>query len=320
MKNLSPIKKIVLGLAAMCVAISIITANNLASVMMLIAAKNNAENNAQVVQQGTVQQGTVQQGSSTSTGGSTSAGTSTDSTAGSSTSTGSSSSSSSNSSTAGGTSSSDNSASAQSNGAFTNQQMVDMYKKAITSAKSSATSVVRVKDGALNYNGIVEAGGLSEVGKTLMDQFMVGSEAEIETKNEPWEKEKLPPEGAACNLTVNGIQNISCKENGDEYIITVVAKNETNPKPGADGVGSISNVIQESSITGAIGSFPLLKLENIGLAYENVTTVATIDKATGNLKYLKVNAPCVLSLTAKMGISVNAKVGIQVITEYEVKY
>ena len=101
-----------------------------------------------------------------------------------------------------------------------------------------------------------------------------------------------------------------------------MAKNATNPKTNADGVGSIAGVIEESQITGAIGSVPGLKLSNINIAYENVTAVATIDKATGNLVELKLNAPCVLGLDAKLAlITMNgAKVGIQVITEYKISY
>ena len=41
--KLTPIKKLIIGIAAACVAISIITANNLASVMMLIASRNAEE-------------------------------------------------------------------------------------------------------------------------------------------------------------------------------------------------------------------------------------------------------------------------------------
>ena len=87
-------------------------------------------------------------------------------------------------------------------------------------------------------------------------------------------------------------------------------------------VGNETGVIEESQITGSISSVPGLKLSNINIAYENVTAVATIDKATGNLVELKLNAPCVLGLDAKLlAITMNnAKVGIQVITEYKISY
>ena len=199
------------------------------------------------------------------------------------------------------------------------QATLDMYKKAVAAARTKSKSVIRVKDGAINYKGIVEAGGLSDIASSLMGMFMAKDEASIEVKNEVWDKTKLPD---ASNLTLNGLQKITCVEKGNSYIVTVVAKNAVNPKANADGVGSVAGVIEESQITGAIGSVPLLKLSNINIAYENVTAVATIDKATGNLIALSTNAPCVLGLDAKAGpISVkDAKVGIQVITEYKITY
>lgn len=199
------------------------------------------------------------------------------------------------------------------------QEYLDMYKKAVANARANAASVIRVKDGAINYKGIVEAGGLSDVASSLMGMFMAKDEASIEVKNEPWEKESLPD---ASNLTLNGVQEIKRAEKGDTYLIKVVAKDATNPKANADGVGSVAGVIEESQITGAIGSVPGLSLNNINIAYENVTAIATIDKATGNLVALSINAPCILGLDAKLAfISVDdAKVGIQVITEYAISY
>ncbi len=201
------------------------------------------------------------------------------------------------------------------------KEYLDMYKKAVANARANAKSVVRVKDGAINYKGIVEAGGLTDIAGTLMGMFMATDENAIEVKNEEWQKENIPNASA---LTLNGVQKITREDKGNTYVITVVAKNATNPKEGADGVGSVAGVIEESQITGAIGSVPLLEISNINIAYENVTAVATIDKATSNLIALDLNAPCVLGLNAKLTfppLSVdNAKVGIQVITEYTIEY
>lgn len=200
-----------------------------------------------------------------------------------------------------------------------NQEILDMYKTAVANARTKSKSVIRVKDGAINYKGIVEAGGLSSAASTLMGMFMAKDEASIEVKNEAWDKTKLPNASA---LTLNGVQKISRQDKGNTYVITVVAKNATNPKTNADGVGSVAGVIEESQITGAIGAVPGLSLSNIKIDYENVTAVATVDKATGNLVELKLNAPCVLGLDAKLAfITMNgAKVGIQVITEYKISY
>ncbi|MBR2953782.1 MAG: hypothetical protein IKC45_05280 [Clostridia bacterium] len=214
----------------------------------------------------------------------------------------------------------DNTTDAPSGAVNADQEALDMYKKAVAAARTKSKSVIRVKDGALNYKGIAEAGPLSGAASTLMGMFMVKDEASIKVKNEAWDKSKLPDASA---LTLNGVQKITRIDKGNTYVITVVAKNATNPKTNGDGVGSVAGVIEDSQITGAIGSVPLLEIKNINIAYENVTAVATIDKATGNLIALDINAPCVLGLDAKIPLvgSINgAKVGIQVITEYKISY
>ncbi len=308
MKNLSPIKKMIIGLVAGCIIISIMTANNLASVMMLVAARNTARNNAQTqtvqqgtVQQGTVQQGTVQQGTAQDNGGSSDA--------------------------SANTQTNDTNKESADKGSSTGSQksvaeICTMYNKAINNAKTKSSKIVRVRDGALNYNNIVEAGGLSSAASSLMGMFMVGSESEIPVKNEEWTKEKFPPENANANLAPSGVKSATCKEEGDYYIVTITGKDEVNPKSGGPGVGSLCGVIQEETITGSISSVPGLTLSNIKIAYENVTTTAKIEKSTGNVVELKINAPCILQLSAKLAvISINdAKVGIQVYTDYTIAY
>jgi hypothetical protein len=155
-----------------------------------------------------------------------------------------------------------------------------------------------------------------------MGMFMVGSRDEIQAKNEEWTKEKFPPENAQAALTVDGVKAATCVEEGDYYILTIEGKDEVNPKSGGPGVGSLCGVIQEETITGSISSVPGLELNNISIAYENVKTIAKIEKSTGNLVALTVDAPCILSLSAKLAvISIdNARVGIGVYTEYTLTY
>ena len=327
---MSPIKKIVIGLAAITVALSLITANNMASVMLIVASREADSATQQTVQTNKpVQQN---QATNNSQGGST-GNTATDNTATNNTETtapaadnNSSSNNTSTDNSADDKTPADDNKPADDKGSSTgkklsDKELVDLYKKAVNAARTKSTSVVRVKDGAINYKGIVEAGKLSSTASTLMGMFMKSDAASIEAKNEAWEKEKLPDASA---LTVNGLQKISYEEKDGKYIVTLIAKNASNPKAGGDGVGAIAGVIEESQITGAIGSVPGLTLEGISIDYENVTTVATIDKATGNLVGLNLDAPCVLNIGyAKvpiLGEVNNAKVGIQVITEYTIAY
>lgn len=338
--KMTPIKKIILGIAAACIVISIITANNMASVMMLIASRN-AEANIEpeyVVEEKivTIDRST---GASSSGSSSSSSNSSSSSSNGSSSSSSNSSNSSSSSSNSSSSSSNNSGSSSNSSGTGTGNaggstaatpgkkpetkaEIAELYNKALNNAKASAKNVVRVKDGATNYKGIAEAGGLSDAASTLMDAFMVGSREEIQAKNEPWEKEKLPPEGANAGLAESGIKSAECKEEGDYYILTITGNDEVNPQSGGPGVGSLCGVIREETITGSISKVPGLELSNISIAYENVTTTAKIEKSTGNLVALTIDAPCILSLSAKLlVVSIdNARVGIGVYTEYTIAY
>lgn len=301
MKNLSPIKKIILALLAMCIVVSIITANNLSSVMMLIAARNNARNNAQYAQQqntaqqsgGTVQQsGAVQSGSTVSGDSGSSSG--------------------SNDAQSSQTDNKQNNAGSSNSGSTDVKSIVEEYKKAVNNAKSKAKTITLVKDGAKNYNGIFEAGMLSSIGQGLVDKFMG-----ISDKNEVIDKSKLPPQGKQCTLSVSDVVSATKKTEGDYQIITLKLKNEDNPKSGS-GIGAAVNVIEESQITEPVEG--IVEVKNIKLAYENVSIVAKIDKS-GKLVYLTTDAPSVLSLDAKAGIEIkDAKVGIEVISEYKIEY
>lgn len=357
MKNLSPIKKLVLGMAAVAVTISLITANNLASVMLIVASREVGTN--QTVQTNTSGNTVVgnNSGSSSSTGNTSTGNTSTGNTSTGNTSndnaqtvTPPSSGTSTNTNDAGNSGSSDSGAStdapsgdkndapagdagdkneadkpAEDNAGGkekTTAEIVDMYKKAVNNAKTNAKSVVRVRDGALNYKGHVQAGALSSAASSLMGMFMVADEASIEVKNEPFTNNDIPPANATSNLTEAGVVKAECKEEGDYYIVTIVAKDQVNPTAGADGVGSVSSVIEEGTITGSISSVPGLSLSNISIAYENVTAVAKIEKSTGNLVNIKTDAPCILSLDAKLLLASieGAEVGIEVISEFAMTY
>ena len=217
----------------------------------------------------------------------------------------------------------DNTADAPSNEANADQQALDMFKKAVAAARTKSKSVVRVKDGAINYKGVVRAGGLSSIAESLMGMFMVPDADSIEVTNAEWKAEDLPPAGAQSNLTAAGVKSAEIVEEGDYFIVTIVANNASNPKAGDDGVGSISSVIEEGQITGAIGSVPGLELNNISIDYEEVTAIATIDKTTGYMVALTTSSPCYLNLDAKvplLGSIDDACVGIQVISEFTVSY
>ena len=307
---LSPIKKIAIGMAALCVAITIMTANSLQALVLAKASINISNFVAGAASDGTSGSGEGEE-AEISAGEKGDAGVSKEeeeqmlqdmleS----------------------GDAELDESGNIVVKTPETTEEIVEYYKKALNNAKENGKDVVRVKDGAINYKGVVRAGGLSSVAESLMGMFMASSADAIEDTNVEWKASDLPPAGVSCNLTAAGVKDAKIEDDGEYFIITIVANDCKNPKAGDDGVGSISSVIEESQITGAIGSVPGLALTNIALEYEEVTAIATVHKASGRLVGLTTSSPCYLSLDAKLAlISINdACVGIQVISEFTVSY
>ncbi len=216
----------------------------------------------------------------------------------------------------GGSSSSDNDAQTPASGSEVDQA-ISLYKTGYEKATTVSSTITHTKTGASNYNNIVEAGGLSSAASSLMGMFMKSSEP-----NEVIEKSALPPSGGVSALSASNVKSAEISEEGDLQVVKIYLNDKVNPVAGDGGIGSAVNVIEESQITGSISSVPGLKLSNINVAYENVYVEFKVDKATGNMTYLYMDAPCILSLDAKLvAISMNdAKVGIECIDEYVIDY
>ncbi len=197
------------------------------------------------------------------------------------------------------------------------EQAISLYKEGWKKATTASSSITHTKTGASNYNNIVEAGGLSSAAETLMGAFMKSSEP-----NEAIDKSALPPKSGVDSLSAANVKSVEIKEEGDLQVVKICLNDKANPTAGDGGIGSAVNVIEESQITGSISMVPGLSISNINVAYENVYVEFKVDKATGNMTYLYFDAPCVLSLSAKLAvISIdNAKVGIECIDEYVIAY
>ena len=307
-----PIKKLVICIAAVSIAMTVITTNILSSVFTLKAAQNNMAREKALMQQidehnnNSNNGGYVNNGSSNGGYVSTTPGSNSGSNGGSSNS-GSNGGSNGGSSADSNTPAGDNNGGSQDAGA-SQQDGLKMYVDALNKAKSSATKVTRVRTSASNYKDHVKAGMLSSVAKSLMGTFMKEDTTPVDI-----DKNDLPPKGLNCTLDASAVDKVDVQKDGDNTIVTIVTKAESNPKAGS-GIGSAVSIIEESTITSAVEG--VIEISNIKLDYDPCTLKATID-ASGNLVALYVQAPCILSLSA-MGI--DAEVGIDCEDEFVIAY
>lgn len=317
-------KKVVLVLAALCVALALITTNNAATILVVRAQRNRNQTTAISGNNGN-SQGNSQGGSQNNNGGSQDNNTPADNNGGSqdnntpadnnqnNTPADNNGGNSGNNSTP----ADNNNKPADNNSGNSVQDIINYYKTAHNKATSSAKKVVLTNDGATNYNSVFEAGKLSSIGKSLVDQFMG-----MKQPNEEKSPSDLPPKGGIGALNAADVKSATKKDAGNYYEVTIVMKDDKDPVAGK-GSGALVPVIETSQITGAISGVPGLSLSNISLQYYGSNITAKIEKSTGNMVYLKTDAPCVLSLDAKAPIvgSINgAQVGIECVSEYTISY
>ena len=353
--NMSPIKKIILGLAAVSIVFSIVTANNLTTVMMIMSSRKmnaGSQNGSAVVQQQNDNQqaadnstssndssytdnNTSSNDSSASNGGSTSndssasngGSTSNDSSAangGSSASNNAgSSNNASNSSTPAGDSGSSN-AGATTGKPSSKAEIVEYFNKASNNVKTSAKSVTKVKEE--NYQAQdINLGSLGmlqgAVSKLINDNMGVNEEQSGRTGTSVADKNAIYPvenEAWSSKLTVDDIKDATCTEQNGVYTITITVKDDELATQYAHGTGhhgKAFNIVMPQTIKDNAGPAASL-LSSLKVGYQGGKIVATVDAKTGNITSAKYDYVWLLNVDVAGGVT--AYFGIK--TDFTVKW
>ena len=194
--------------------------------------------------------------------------------------------------------------------------VVALYKKANAQAKANVATSTMTYTGGTNYNGVAEAGGLSWIAEKLMGSLL--KEQEINEVHTDDAKDVVPPAGYDCNLTEADVASVTYEDKGDTIFVTITMKPDLNPEKGY-GTGSVCNIITEKQITEPVEPYGV-KLSNIKCEYDGAYVEATIDKATGNLMEVYTKMPMYLSLTAKLGFTINGRIGLQFVEKWVFGY
>jgi len=302
--KLTPAMKIILAVAAICIAVTLITTNNIATVMVLYGLNTTPAVATGNVQQGTVQQGGTVSGNTGNTGDTGNTGTVTptpDATqpsggstaptptqpSGNSGSSGSSSSS----------SSTDDKKPADNSGATTNKNdkaaVVEEFNKAINSVKTSAKSVQQKN--VTNYLAATPTipSALGFIYKTLGEDEWLDGMLQDNSQGEATYtgadiKAKFPVEGEdyASKLTEADVAKADRSEANGVVTITIEtipdAKSDT-VKHGDGHAPKAFNVVLPGIVNDNIPSVATSLVGTATMEYPASTIVVKIDKATGNV-------------------------------------
>lgn len=197
---------------------------------------------------------------------------------------------------------------------WTTAEIVDYFNKSANKVKTDATKVVK------NYEdrtvGEVEVPQiLQSTLEGLMETSMKDDTDPITyaTKEEIRENFLVPEQDYVSRLTVDSVESAEIRDKGNEYVIRIELKDETNPTAGA-GVGALFDVIEAKEVAESG------MVEDFTTEYYDCVVIATIDKATGYMTQANYTTPLILNVTVNMFGTHSGKVNLTFEKDYTITY
>lgn len=211
----------------------------------------------------------------------------------------------------------DTSTAAPSTGApSSTEEIVALFNESANKIKTTAKQATRNYQD-MQVTNLNIPGALKTIAESAMEKYAkpdmtpqvyVGAEV----------AEKYPVSGTdfASKLKPEYVETITCTDNGTEYVIDIVMKDQLNPVyRGGEGVGSIFWTMNIDDIANNVPG-----LQKAELSYYDCTATAKIDKATGNMTYSKFDYNFDMNLEVKMIGTLQAGASMKVIEEYVIEY
>lgn len=133
------------------------------------------------------------------------------------------------------------------------------------------------------------------------------------TKNDIKENFLVPGQDYVSCLTVDATQEVTAYDNGTQYEIYILLKDEMNPSAGS-GIGSVCDVIEAAEVA-RVGM-----IKEFTTNYYSCVVRAKIDKATGRMIWANYTTPLLLNVTVNLFGTHSGKVGLTFEKDYTIEY
>ncbi len=193
--------------------------------------------------------------------------------------------------------------------------IVKLFNESANKIKTSASKVTRnYQDYQHNEDKTVLPSALQAIGKPLISTFLKKNETPVEwsgadiTANYP-----VAGESFVSNTTEADLADATCTDDGTSYNIVLKFNECTDPV--GSGCANAFTLIKESDVK---GNAPVV--QSFSCRLYNAQIECKIDKATGNMTWARYTLPMVLSVTAKVLVTLDAAVGMTFIDDYTIAY
>ena len=157
-------------------------------------------------------------------------------------------------------------------------------------------------------------GALQSIGTGLISQFLKKNETPVDyTGADIQANFPVKGESYVSKITEADIASATCNDDGTNYNITLKFNECTDPE--GTGCAAAFNIIKPDEVYSAAKV-----VKNFSCRYYDAVIECKIDKASGNITWIKFTLPMVLSVTAQVVVSLDAKVGMTFVDDYSITY
>lgn len=193
--------------------------------------------------------------------------------------------------------------------------IVKLFNESANKIKTGASKVTRNwQDYQHNEDKTVLPSALESIGKPLISKFLKKNETPLELTGEDIKKVyPVAGEDFVSKTTEADLADATCTDDGTSYNIVLKFNECTDPV--GSGCANAFTLIKESDVK---GNAPIV--QSFSCKLYDAQIECKIDKATGNMTWARYTLPMVLSVTAKVFVTIDASVGMTFVDDYTIAY
>ena len=193
--------------------------------------------------------------------------------------------------------------------------IVKLFNESANKIKTGASKVTRNwQDYQHNEDKTVLPSALESIGKPLISKFLKKNESPLELTGEDIKKVyPVAGEDFVSKTTEADLADATCTDDGTSYNIVLKFNECTDPV--GSGCANAFTLIKESDVK---GNAPMV--QSFSCKLYDAQIECKIDRATGNMTWARYTLPMVLSVTAKVFVTIDASVGMTFVDDYTIAY
>ncbi len=204
-------------------------------------------------------------------------------------------------------------------GEMSTAEIIKLFNESANKVKTDATKVVKNYEKRNHHEEhLIVPSVIQGMANDLMEKNFKDDTEPIEylTREEIVDQYQVPGvEWASC-LTEAEVASASCKDNGNEYEISITLHPTDNPEPGT-GVAKAFDTITTSEVMAEAPSF----VTSFSTTYTDCTVKCKIDKATGRTTWSNYDSTVILKVKLNfLGNDLDAQVGMSFEKDYSITY